>query len=296
VVRGIKASDVFVFGPKKSGKTYILLALYDYVVKILKGYAEEVVISPLGEKREKEMEIASMVGKTLKGEYVPGTEKGEIGLYILKGRRRGITPVNVTVIDYAGEMMPKINKKDYVEAIGRIQKTLEIKGDKIGLIGSIEFLKFLKEKHSGKYGAIAEDLALVHLYKKLKDAGKIILLVDGEKIANWEKKDIGDLAELFGQYQRIISMFGSDKKYAIVVTKTDMIEGNLIEKMDEREIEEIERKVYDRLYNEIITFQALVNKGCETASLEFYTVSALAIPNDRRINEWGVDRIERFIF
>ena len=91
-------------------------------------------------------------------------------------------------------------------------------------------------------------------------------------------------------------MFGSDKKYAIVVTKTDMIEGNLTERMDEREIEEIERKVYDRLYNEIPTFKALVHKGGETASLEFYTVSARAIPNDRRINEWGVDRIEGFIF
>ena len=295
VVRGIKASDVFVFGPSGSGKTYFLLALYSYVVNVLKGYAEEAVISPHGEKKEKEMEIASMVGKTLKGEYVRGTEEGEIGLYILKGRRRGITPVDVTVIDYSGEIMRKINEKDYVKAIGRIQKTLEIKGDEIGLIGSIEFLKFLKEKHSDKYSAIADDLTLAYLYKKLKDAGKIILLVDGEKIANWER-DVGELAELFGHYQRIISMFGSDKKYAIVVTKTDMIEGNLIKKMDEREIEEIERKVYDRLYNEIPTFKALVHKGGETASLEFYTISALAIPNDPHINEWGVDRIERFIF
>jgi len=156
-------------------------------------------------------------------------------------------------------------------------------------------MKFLKEKHSDKYNAIVEDLTLAYLYKKLKDAGKIILLVDGEKIANWEE-GIGELAELFGHYQRIISMFGVNKKYAIVVTKTDMIEGNLTEKMDEREIEEIERKVYDRLYNEIPTFKALVFKGGEAASLEFYTVSARAIPNDPRINEWGVDRIERFIF
>jgi len=296
VVRGIKASDVFVFGPSKSGKTYFLLALYNYVVNVLKGYAEEAVISPYSKEKEKEMEMASMVGKTLKGEYVRGTERGEIGLYILKGKRRGITPVDVTVIDYSGEIMPKINEKDYVEAIGRILKTLEIKGDEIGLIGSIEFLKFLKEKHSDKYGAIAEDLTLAYLYKKLKDAGKIILLVDGEKIANWGR-DVGELAELFGHYQRIISMFGVDKKYAIVVTKTDMIvEGNLVEKMDEREIEEIERKVYNRLYNEIPTFKALVHKGGETASLEFYTISALAIPNDLHINEWGVDRIERFIF
>ena len=296
VVRGIKASDVFVFGPSRSGKTYFLLALYNYVVNVLKGYAEEAVISPYSKEKEKEMEIASMVGKTLKGEYVRGTARGEIGLYILKGKRRGVMPVDVTVIDYCGEIvMEKINEKNYVEAIGRIQKTLEIKGDEIGLIGSIEFLKFLKEKHRDKYNAIVEDLTLAYLYKKLKDAGKIILLVDGEKIANWEE-GIGELAELFGHYQRIISMFGVDKKYAIVVTKTDMIEGNLTEKMDEQEIEEIERKVYDRLYNEIPTFKALVFKGGEAASLEFYTVSARAIPNDPRINEWGVDRIERFIF
>jgi len=295
VIRGIKASDVFVFGPTRSGKTYFLLALYNYVVNTLRGYAEEAVISPYGEEREKEMEIASMVGKTLKGELVQGTRRHEIGLYILKGKRRGVTPVDVTVIDYGGEMIPKINEKNYAEAIGKIRKTLEIKGDEIGLVGSIEFLKFLKEKHSDKYNAIVEDLTLAYLYKKLKDAGKIILLVDGEKIANWEE-GIGELAELFGHYQRIISMFGVNKKYAIVVTKTDMIEGNLTEKMDEREIEEIERKVYDRLYNEIPTFKALVFKGGEAASLEFYTVSARAIPNDPRINEWGVDRIERFIF
>ena len=30
VVRGIKASDVFIFGPTQSGKTYFLLALYNY--------------------------------------------------------------------------------------------------------------------------------------------------------------------------------------------------------------------------------------------------------------------------
>jgi len=295
VVRGIKASDVFVFGPHRSGKTYFLLALYNYVVNTLRGYAEEIVISPFGEEREKEMEIANMIGKTLRGEDVKRTFPGEIGLYILKGKRWGITPVDVTVIDYAGELIPRIDVKNYEEAIRKIQKTLEIGTDKIGLIGSIEFLKFLKENHIDKYDPIKDELTLAYLYRKLKDAGKIILLVDGENIANWEE-DIGKLAELFGHYQRIISMFGVDKKYAIVVTKTDTFEGNLVERMDEREIEEIERKVYNRLYNEIPTFKALVHKGGETASLEFYTVSARAIPNDKRINEWGVDRIERFIF
>jgi len=295
VVRGVKASDVFVFGPTGSGKTYFLLALYNYVVNVLNGYAEEAVISPYGKEYEKEIEIASMVGKTLEGEYVRAMRPLEIGLYVLKGRRKGIIPVDVTIIDYSGGMLPEINEKNYVKAVKRIQKALEIGGDKIGLIGSIEFLKFLMEKHRDKYESIVYELTLAYLYKRLKDAGKIILLVDGEYIANWER-DVGKLAELFGYYQRIISMFGSDKKYAIVVTKTDMIEGNLIEKMDEQEIEEIERKVYDRLYNEIPTFKALVHKGGETASLEFYTISALAIPNDPHINEWGVDRIERFIF
>jgi len=295
VVRGVKASDVFVFGPSKSGKTYFLLALYNYVVNVLKGYAEEIVISPYGSEKEREMEIGSMIGRTLRGEDVRATAAREIGLYILKGKKRNVAPVDVTIIDYSGGMIQRINKKSYEEAIRKIQKTLEIGADKIGIIGSLEFLKFLKENHLDKYLLIVDELTIAYLYRKLKDSGKIILLVDGEKIANWER-GVGELAELFGHYQRIISMFGSDKKYAIVVTKTDMIEGNLTERMNEQEIEEIERKVYDRLYNEIPTFKALVHKGGETASLEFYTVSARAIPNDRRINEWGVDRIEGFIF
>jgi len=295
VVRGVKASDVFVFGPTGSGKTYFLLALHKYVVKVLKGRHKEEVISPYGEVREREMKIAYMVRQTSEGNDVSATRPGEIGLYILEGKKRGIIPVSVTVIDYSGGMISRINKKNYVEAIRRIRKTLEIKEDEIGLIGSLGFLKFLKEKHRDKYNAIVDELTLAYLYKKLKDAGKIILLVDGEMIANWER-DVGELEELFGYYLEIISMFGSDKKYAIVVAKTDKFEGNLIKKMNEQEIEEIERKVYDRLYNDILMFEELVHKGGETASLEFYTVSARAVPNNPEINEWGFDRIEKFIF
>jgi len=293
VVRGVKASDVFVFGPTGSGKTYFLLALYRYVVEVLRGHHDEVVISPYGEDKEKEMEIAHMIEQTKKGD-VRGTLPGEIGLYILKGRRKGIIPVDVTVIDYSGGMIPRINKKNYVEAVKKIQKVLEMGEDKIGLIGNIRFLKFLKEEHIDKYSDIADELTLAYLYKKLKDAGKVILLVDGEKIANWERYE-GELIRLFGDYQRIIKMFGGDKKYAIVVTKTDKFEGNLIERMNEREIEEIERRTYDRLYN-IVTFKELVNMERVMASLEFYTVSARAIPSNPEITEWGMDRIERFIF
>ena len=288
VVRGIKASDVFVFGPSGSGKTYFLLALYSYVVNVLGGHHDEAVISPYGEEKEKELEIPTMIRMTLEGKPLRATLPAEIGLYVLKGKKNSIIPVDVTVIDYSGGMIWEIKEENYKKAKKIIQEALKIDEN---MRFDIEFLKSLKKKHHDKYAEIARELTLVYLYNKLKDSGKIILLVDGEKIANWGR-DEGELAELFGEYLRIISIFGSDKKYAIVVTKTDMFEKDLIRK----EIKEIEENVYDKLYNNIITFRELVNKGGEVASLEFYTISARAIPNDMRINEWGVDRIERFIF
>ena len=286
VVRGIKASDVFVFGPSGSGKTYFLLALYSYVVNVLGGHHDEAVISPYGEEKEKELEIPTMIRMTLEGKPLRGTRPAEIGLYVLEGKKNGIIPVDVTVIDYSGIMIKEIKEENHKKAKKIIQEELKIDEN---MRFDIEFLKSLKKKHHDKYTEVARELTLVYLYNKLKDSGKIILLVDGEYIANWEK---GKLAELFGEYLRIISTFGSDKKYAIVVTKTDMFEENLIWK----EPEEIEKKVYDKLYNNVITFKELVNKGGGVASLEFYTISALAIPNSMEINEWGVDRIERFIF
>ena len=129
-------------------------------------------------------------------------------------------------------MIKEIKEENHKKAKKIIQEALKIDEN---MRFDIEFLKSLKKKHHDKYTEVARELTLVYLYNKLKDSGKIILLVDGEYIANWEK---GKLAELFGEYLRIISTFGSDKKYAIVVTKTDMFEENLIWK----EPEEIEKK------------------------------------------------------
>ena len=76
-IRGIKARDVVVFGPKSSGKTYLLLAFYEYFVNFLDGKHKEVIIS-----REAEtLRIDSMLQQVNSGKRVRGTLPEEIAMY-----------------------------------------------------------------------------------------------------------------------------------------------------------------------------------------------------------------------
>lgn len=180
-IRGIKAGDVFVFGPTSSGKTYFLLALYDQVVNFFAGRHKEVIISP----DEEELRIENMLAKVEEGKVIRGTHPDEVAMYALNGKRMGISPVELTVIDYGGEQISKINLKRYREGIAELSK--KIKEDEVTIksrIGSMEFLEWLKENHSPKFEDIVDSVVSAYLYKRLENAGKIIFLIDGASSQN----------------------------------------------------------------------------------------------------------------
>jgi len=303
-VRGIKAGDVFVFGPKSSGKTYFLLALYDCVVNFFAGWHKEVIISP----DEEELRIESMLAKVEEGKVVRGTRPDEVAMYALSGKRMWVSPVELTVIDYGGEQISKINLKRYREVIADLKKG--IKEDEAAIkskIGSMEFLEWLKENHSAKFEGIADSVVSAYLYKRLESAGKIIFLIDGELISNFHKGGRGELTRLFGHYGRIMDIFGSDKKYALVVTKTDMFKDLTEVPESSKEAEKIEEDIYRMLW-QLSTFKALEHRASKVP-MYFYAVSVDAtkrpLPSDhkeeeergpRQIYPWRVGEVAKFGF
>jgi len=303
-VRGIKAGDVFVFGPKSSGKTYFLLALYDYVVNFFAGWHKEVIISP----DEEELRIDNMLAKIEEGGVIRGTNPDEVAMYALCGKRMWVSPVELTVIDYGGEQISKINLKRYREVIADLKKG--IKEDETTIkskIGSMEFLEWLKENHSAKFEGIADSVVSAYLYKRLESAGKIIFLIDGELISNFHKGGRGELTKLFGHYGRIMDIFGSDKKYALVVTKTDMFKDLTEVPEKSKKAEEIEEDIYRMLW-QLSTFKALEHRASRVP-MHFYAVSVDAtkrpLPSDhkeeekrgpRQIYPWRVGEVAKFGF
>lgn len=303
-LRGIKAGDVFVFGPKSSGKTYFLLALYDQVVNFFAGRHKEVIISP----DEEELRIENMLAKVEEGEVVRGTHPDEVAMYALSGKRMGISPVELTVIDYGGEQISKINLRRYREVIADLSKRIDENEVVVkSRIGSMEFLEWLKENHSPKFEDIADSVVSAYLYKRLESAGKIIFLVDGELIANFHKRGRGELMRLFGHYGRIMDMFGSDRKYALVVTKTDMFKELPEVAEGSKEAEEIEKDIYRMLW-QLGTFKELEHRASRV-QMHFYAVSVDAtkkpLPSDnkeeegrgpRQIYPWRVGEVAKFGF
>ena len=52
-IYGIRAYDVFVYGPSRSGKTLLLLALYSHFINFLDGQRREFIVSDTNEERLK---------------------------------------------------------------------------------------------------------------------------------------------------------------------------------------------------------------------------------------------------
>ena len=290
IIRGIKAQDVIVFGPSKSGKTYLLLALFEYFVNSLNGTYNEVIISP----KEEELRIESMLKTVNNGEHIRSTYKNELAMYTLRGRKLDIIPIEFTMIDYSGELVHVLSLQKYRKVLADLSKAVNENEATIeGRIGSMEFLEWLKENHSTKFDQISEDVVLAYLYKRLANAGKIIFLIDGDYIYNFHKGNSSELTDLFGQYGRIMGMFGDNKKYVLVATKTDRIKNLTNVPENSADASDIEKEIYQMLQS-ILTFKALVARSKNP--MYFYTVSADATGNLNKLYSWGIEKIVEFGF
>jgi len=304
-LKGTKASEVFMFGPKKSGKTYLLLALYDRFVKFYEGNNEQLIFC--GKKDdEKKYQIAYLLGLVGKGEIIPSGMLDMVAIYKLLGTRWGFKSIQFTIVDYAGEwiheLTDKINEKLFHDKINDLSKVLNLDPTSLNNnIGDVSFLASLKENYSELLASIIFNIAICFIFMRLKESGKIILLIDGDIIAKNNPDSWQNLNLLFGYYRDIIRFFGPDKKYALVVTKTDLIHdiAGIPETSDAAKL--IEKDIFDNL-RAIVPFQEIENLA-KDIPIYFFAVSVNSMPSESLdktkipvIFPWRVNELAKFGF
>lgn len=303
---GTKASEVFMFGPRRSGKTYLLLALYNQFVKFYAGSKEQLIFC--GTKAdEKEYRIEHYLGQVGKGENIKSNLPDMVAIYTLLGTHWGFKSIRFTIIDYAGEkiheLTDKINEKLFHDKISDLSTVLNLDPTTLNdQIGQVSFLASLKENFSDLIASIYENVAICFIFVRLKESGKIILLVDGEIIAQKTPESRAKLIKLFGEYRDIIEYFGHNKKYALVVTKTDMITNIAgIPETSEAAIQ-IEKDIYEDLKRTIVLFEEIENTA-KDIPIYFFAVSVNNIPSGspdqtkvQSIFPWRVGELAKFGF
>jgi hypothetical protein len=332
---GVKASDIFIFGPREAGKTYFFLGLYSHITKKFHGSYKEVILS--GDTRDEvNLKLANLSAKTIAGEVVPRTFNYHMGMYQLLGKKFGILPVTWTIVDYAGEYYDQLHEENFQSSVSLLSRELPIPHRELKKkIGTIEFLREVNERYAEKLTDIDITRALIiaTVYARLQKAGKVIFLIDGEKIVN-SRDGTARLAREFGEYVKTLMdleggkmfrFFGGNKKYALTVTKTDIVvrmktemqdllrtfEAEKLSDIDDRSREAaiLEQRLYSIL-EEVLVFRNLVNM-MNDLSFNFIAVSVdatavpLYAPGDdggdlmaapRQLAPWRFSEIFRFGF
>ncbi|KAF5421455.1 MAG: hypothetical protein C5S46_07235 [Candidatus Methanomarinus sp.] len=287
MIIGINSKDVFVFGPPSSGKTYLLLAFNDYFINFFHGTHNEVIFSAHDDA--KDLKIENMLITVERGERIRSTYSDEIAMYTLRGKKKGVFPIELTMIDYGGEQTEKIQQR-YQDIVSDLSENLKENEFTVKYkIGTIEFLNSIKKnKTFEKTPELADKVASAYLIKKLKNAGKIIFLIDGKLISGFHGNNKEELIGLFGYYGRIIEKLGTNKKYVLVITKTDDFSEILnIPEKSEKSLE-IEKDIYKMLQS-VDTFKSLVHK-CKNP-LYLFAVSADATGSLNQIYPWQVGQV-----
>lgn len=299
-IRGIKASDVFVYGPSRSGKTLLLIALYNQFVNCYEGKRKELIISSLDEDYYR---IENLLSELHVGKPPKSNSQTDLALYILNGKM-GIKPIEFTFVDYGGEYTEHLTPDEYENALSKLSSAFDGINPLL-LSQKIDdpiFLNELKDKYAGKLAYTIENLVLAYIYKKFQTAGKVVFLVDGDHIINYHKDGAKELTRLFGQYSRIMELFGEGKSYAIVVTKADKIK-DISEIMENSpEAADIENEIFEMLIG-IDTFKEIQNRASKE-SIHFFIVSANAMIKKsangegqiKQIYPWRIEEIAKFGF
>lgn len=305
-VYGIKAFDVFIYGPSQSGKTLLLLAFYNHFINYLNGQKEELIVSDTNEER---LKIANMLIEIESGKLPKSNLRTDLAIYLLSGKKK-FKPVSMTFVDYGGEHIDDFNPLQFKKVIAELNTRFNIKEPhKLEQnIENIDFIKNLLDSHKDDFAASVDKITFAHIYKKFEGAGKIIFLVDGDHIVSYYDGGKYELIRLFGHYSWIIKLFGDKKSYAIVVTKTDQFRDLSTTLETSEEVKEMERNIYD-IFCQIPTFKEITNMASQVP-IYMYAISIDAtmkpfnVKEDKKdiqrknlkINPWEVVEIEKFIF
>ncbi|MDD3406877.1 MAG: hypothetical protein PHP13_02205 [Methanomicrobium sp.] len=273
---GVRASEIFIFGPRSSGKTYFVLGLWSYISEHFdKGHSNEgVVLTGDPNDEGDDLTISSLYANILDGKILSRTYRYQMVIYQLTGKKFGLIPVKWTVVDYAGEYYDELNEINFKKAVALLSNKLEISPGEIRKnAGTIAFVKYIKLHHSEKLldPEFTKSVILSTMYGNFLKAGKVIFLIDGEKITD-NRKGHSQLAREFGGYMKTLidlegknyfGFFSSNKKYALVVTKTDLLFWknkeikNLIHSMNASKLSDIPERSREALSIEKSLFEIL---------------------------------------
>ncbi|KKH46959.1 hypothetical protein [Methanosarcina sp. 1.H.A.2.2] len=277
LISDIRISEVFVYGPSRSGKTLLLLALYNHFVNFYDGTHREIIISydmqgNLSKVNENRLRIESMLAELEAGNMPKSTGRADMAMYELSGKK-GAIPIEFSFVDYSGEYTEDLEPEKYASAVQNLTEKLErFNANTIyRQIGTISFLELLKKDYAKELRGEFHNLILASIYKKMETAGEIIFLVDGDYLLNYQQEGRKELTRLFGLYSRLIDILGSEKSYALVVTKIDKFKDLSEISEDSEAAQEIEQEVYD-LMSKMDTFREIRHRA-QKVPVYLYTVS-----------------------
>jgi hypothetical protein len=273
---GVRASEIFIFGPRSSGKTYLVLGLWSYISEHFeRGHSNEgVVLTGDPNDEGDELRISSLYANILDGKILPRTYRYQMVMYQLTGKKYGLIPVKWTVVDYAGEYYDELNEINYKKAVSLLSSRINMPESEVRKgAGTIDFVKYIKLHHPEELidPEFTKSVILSTMYGNFLRAGKVMFLIDGEKITD-DRKGHSQLAREFGGYMKTLidlegknylGFFRSNKKYALVVTKTDLVFWknqeirNLIQSMNAEKLSEIPEKSREALAIEKSLFEIL---------------------------------------
>jgi hypothetical protein len=269
-IRGVNASEVFIYGDTRSGKSVFLATLFHFGVRNLWGQVpDEVIIG--SDTAERDLSLGVMVDGIRDGHPPKGTEIGEIALYVIKGQMRGIlpftTPLQITMIDYAGGFIDVITKDTCHSAVKLLSDELKQSYDAIdSKMGTKSFLEELKTQYRETFNQNYNVIIPAYLYKRLVLSGKIIFLVNGEYITGEQPGFIQYVMKI----SQLMKHLGRNKSYAFVITKADEVENGIRGMDDQNPVADMmEREIYDKLIHKYDLFSAIIH----THIVQFFIIS-----------------------
>ena len=297
-VRGTGASDIVILGPTGSGKTLLFLALYTLFVGEFAGRRQEVILGP----DEEAMRLEDLLSGLEGGRLPKPTGEEDLAFYLLSGKKYGFVPIEAGVIDYAGRYTAALDPAHYAEAVARVAAASGADEESVrARFGSFRYLKRLKEEHADALAGVMDAVVAACLYRRMETAGKILFLIDGDYIVDFHGRGREALTHLFGHYSRLMDLFGGDRAYGFVVTKTDRVRRIKDVEETSEEAARTEREIYDFLLG-VSTFHEIHNRAL-SVPVSFFAVSvdAMLEPGEgrdalRQIYPWRVGEVVRFGF
>jgi len=275
-----------------------------------------------------------MARKLAAGQAIGANNTNEMAYYEFPAKKWGVIPLTVTSLDYAGGLVShdnidKISKINYNAEIQYFAQILnrspsDLKTD----FGDIKFLMDFKNNHTEDFYNNFDLIVPAFAYARLLKAGKIIFLLDGDKLHSLTTDDENWISYIDG-IGRLIDELGDDKDYAFAVTKADLIPsmgkndsfigetyptadqeisiGNLVRThpSDSKEADKLEKEYFEQLLRSNLAFANIFNaimneQFIKTKYVEGFMISVDASKRDGETisgyHPWRMKKIIDYVF